>query len=88
MLNVSTLSRVEIEQFLSNPNLQVSQKNAPCYKLLWIYVLPMVQVALYLVILQVLGPSHPKTKRAQDTLKEPTYVRIATMREQTAAGTA
>ncbi|CAB3986857.1 Hypothetical predicted protein [Paramuricea clavata] len=38
--------------------------------------------------IEVLGPSHPKTKRAQDTLKEPTYVRIAKMREQQAAGTA
>ena len=40
------------------------------------------------MLLQVLGPSHPKTKRAQDTLKEPTYKRIASMREQLAAGTA
>ena len=38
--------------------------------------------------LQVLGPSHPKTKRAQDTLKEPAYVRIRELRERQAAGTA
>ena len=38
--------------------------------------------------MEVLGPSHPKTKRAQDTLKEPAYMRIAGMREQLAAGTA
>ena len=39
-------------------------------------------------ILQVLGPSHPKTGRARDTLNEATYVRIREQRERQAAGTA
>ena len=37
---------------------------------------------------QVLGPSHPKTGRARDTLNEATYVRIREQRERQAAGTA
>lgn len=39
-------------------------------------------------VLQVLGPSHPKTGRARDTLNEPMYVRIREQRERQAAGTA
>lgn len=38
--------------------------------------------------LEVLGPSHPKTVRARDTLNEPAYVRIREQRERQAAGTA
>lgn len=38
--------------------------------------------------LEVLGPSHPKTGRARDTLNEPMYVRIKEQRERQAAGTA
>lgn len=37
---------------------------------------------------EVLGPSHPKTGRARDTLNEATYVRIREQRERQAAGTA
>ncbi|XP_073234620.1 TPR repeat-containing protein DDB_G0287407-like isoform X1 [Porites lutea] len=37
---------------------------------------------------EVLGPSHPKTGRARDTLNEPMYVRIREQRERQAAGTA
>ena len=45
-------------------------------------------VFLLFLILQVLGPSHPKTGRARDTLNEATYVRIREQRERQAAGTA
>lgn len=38
--------------------------------------------------LEVLGPSHPKTARARDTLSEASYVRIREQRERQAAGTA
>lgn len=37
---------------------------------------------------EVLGPSHPKTGRARDTLNEAAYVRIREQRERQAAGTA
>nr|XP_047125336.1 TPR repeat-containing protein DDB_G0287407 [Hydra vulgaris]XP_047125337.1 TPR repeat-containing protein DDB_G0287407 [Hydra vulgaris] len=37
---------------------------------------------------EVLGPNHPKTIRAKETLEEPTYVRIREQRERQAAGTA
>ena len=37
---------------------------------------------------QVLGPNHPKSIRAKDTLKEETYVAIRNQRERLAAGTA
>ena len=43
---------------------------------------------LFFAVLQVLGPNHPKTQRAKDTLKEPMYVRIKEARERVAAGTA
>jgi len=38
--------------------------------------------------MSVLGPSHPKTQRAKDTLQEPMYIRIKEARDRTAAGTA
>ncbi|XP_048581022.1 TPR repeat-containing protein DDB_G0287407 isoform X2 [Nematostella vectensis] len=38
--------------------------------------------------MEVLGPSHPKTKRSKDTLEEAAYVRIREQRERQAAGTA
>jgi len=38
--------------------------------------------------MEVLGPNHPKSIRAKDTLKEDTYVAIRNQRERLAAGTA
>lgn len=38
--------------------------------------------------MEVLGPNHPKSIRAKDTLKEDTYVAIRQQRERLAAGTA
>ncbi|XP_066925783.1 telomerase protein component 1-like isoform X2 [Clytia hemisphaerica] len=38
--------------------------------------------------MEVLGPNHPKSQRAKDTLKEPMYIRLKEQRERMAAGTA